>query len=130
MEDARIGLALVLSPDGRFFGIGGADDNLKTKSCVEMLDCPWDGEGDVGRTWMLVTPMNRKGLSHRACYFEDDTFAVEEYGDASVECFVMPSLDVPKEQWIMVRPMMQVFLHSVEVFKLSVSSNSINVCVC
>ncbi len=61
MKVTRIGLALVLSPDGRLFGIGGADDNLKTKSCVEMLDCPWDGEGDVRRAWMLVTPMNRKG---------------------------------------------------------------------
>ncbi len=61
MGVTRIGLTLVSSPDRRLFGIGGADDNLKTKSSVEMLDCPWDGEGEAGHSWMPATPMNRKG---------------------------------------------------------------------
>ncbi len=105
MVVARIAFALVWSPDGRLFAIGGADSCLKWTSTVQMLDCPWDSEDDAGPSWKLVAPMNVNRKSHGACFFEGKIFAAGGYEDASVECFSMPSVDLPKGQWTTVQPM-------------------------
>ncbi len=60
MMTARAKFALVLSPDGRLYAVGGVDDKGRRTSSVEMLDCPWDTEGEAGDAWMPVAPMNRK----------------------------------------------------------------------
>ncbi len=105
MTVARARLALVWSPDGRLFAIGGLDDKRKATSTVEMLDCPWDTEGDAGGAWMPVAPMNRNRQFHGACFFEDKIFVAGGSGEDSVECFDMPSVGIPNGQWTMIRPM-------------------------
>ncbi len=105
MTVARAAFALVWSPDGRLFAVGGLDDKKTSSSSVEMLDCPWDTEGEGGRAWTPVAAMNRKRFFHEACFFEGKIFAAGGTNEESVECFVMPSVDLPTGQWTMVRPM-------------------------
>ncbi len=110
MTVARAAFALVWTPDGRLFAVGGLDDKKKSISSVEMLDCPWDTEGEGGRAWIPVAAMNRKRCFHGTCFFEGKIFAAGGRDEESVECFVMPSLDHPMGQWSMVRPMTRAFL--------------------
>ncbi len=105
MTVARAMFALVWSPDGRLFAVGGLDDTRSATSSVEMLDCPWDTEGETGDAWMPVAPMNRSRQFPGACFFEGKIFVAGGKGEKSVECFVMPSMDLPSGQWTMVQPM-------------------------
>ncbi len=70
-----------------------------------MLDCPWDTEGEAGDAWIPVAAMNRKRCFHGTCFFEGKIFAAGGRNEESVECFVMPSVDLPTGQWTMIRPM-------------------------
>ncbi len=105
MTIARAGFALVWSPDGRIFAIGGLDDEQNPTSSVEMLDCPWDNEGKSRGDWMPVAPMNKNRRFHGACFFEGKIFAAGGKGEDSAECFVIPSVDIPMGQWTLIRPM-------------------------
>ncbi len=105
MTVARARFALVWSPDGRLFAIGGNDDNGKRSASVEMLDCPWDTEGEPGSSWKPVAAMNRTRIFHGACFFEGKIFAAGGRDEESVECFVMPSVDHPTGQWTIIRPL-------------------------
>ncbi len=105
MAVARGAFSLVWSPDGRLFAISGLIGNCEATSSVEMLDCPWDSEDDAGRSWKLVAPMNVNRQNHGACFFEGKIFAAGGIDDHSVECFLMPSADLPKGQWTTVEPM-------------------------
>ncbi len=117
MTVARAKFALVWSPDGRLFAVGGVDDKRKTTSSVEMLDCAWDVEEEPGRAWKLVAPMNQNRRLHGACFFEDKIFVAGGKGERSVECFVMPSADFPSGQWTMVQPMIRtIILHGLLTF--------------
>ncbi len=104
MTTARAKFPLVWSPDGRLFAVGGIGDNKKPTASVEMLDCPWDTEGEAGSVWKPVAPMNRKRYFHGACFFEGKLFAAGGMDEESVECFVMPSVYLPNGQWTTVRP--------------------------
>ncbi len=70
MTAARAMFALVWSPDGRLFAVGGLDDTRSATSSVETLDCPCDTEGEIGGAWMPVVPMNRSRQFPGACFFE------------------------------------------------------------
>ncbi len=107
MAVARAMFALVWSPDGRLFAVGGLDDTRSATSSVEMLDCPWDTEGEAVGAWMPVAPMNVNRQFHGACFFEGKIFVAGWKGKTSVECFVLPSVDLPQGQWTMVKPMKQ-----------------------
>ncbi len=104
MTVARKYFALVWSPVGRLFAVGGIDDKGKPSASVEMLACPWDTEGEAGNAWMPVAPMCRARGFHGACVFEGKLFAVGGKQEDSVECFVMPSVDLPNGQWTTIRP--------------------------
>ncbi len=104
MTVARVGFALVWSPDGRLFAVGGMDHNLKLTASVEMLSCPWDTEGEAGNAWIPVAPMCRARRFLGACIFEGKLFTAGGNQEASVECFAMPSVDLPNGQWTMVPP--------------------------
>lgn len=109
MRVARSRFALVWSPDGRLFAVGGLDENRKATSSVEMLGCPWDTEGAAGGAWRPVAPMNQDRQMHGACIFEGKIFTAGGYREMSVECFEMPSVDLSKGQWTMVRPITRDF---------------------
>ncbi len=105
MTIARARFALVWPPEGNLFAIGGLDDKRKATSSVEMLNCPWDTEGEAACAWKLVAPMSRNRRFPGACYFEGKIFAAGGMGEDSVEYFVMPSVELPQGQWTMVQPM-------------------------
>ncbi len=77
--------------------IGGFDDKRKATSSVEMLNCPWDTEGDAGRPWKMVAPMHQDRKHHGACFFEGKIFAAGGKNNDSVECFVLPSVAFHKD---------------------------------
>ncbi len=107
MTVARSMFALAWAPHGYLFAIGGLDDKRKPTSSVEMLDCPWDTEGEAGDAWMPVAAMNRERFFHGACFFEGKIFAAGGRGEESVECFVLPSVDLPRGQWTIIRPLIR-----------------------
>ncbi len=85
MEVIKNRLALVCTPDGRRFAKDRPDDSWGLTCSVEMLDCPWDGEGEAWRSLKLVPPMNRTRQSHGACFFEGMIFTAAGMDDESVE---------------------------------------------
>ncbi len=105
MTIARAGFALVWSPDGRLFAIGGLDDRAYATQDVEMLECPWGTEEDAAGAWVPVAPMCRRRGLHGACFFDGKLFVAGGKRENTVECFVTPSVDLPMGQWTMVRPM-------------------------
>ncbi len=104
MTTARENFPLVWSPDGRLFAVGGSIDKQAPTASVEMLYCPWDTEGEAGGAWKRVASMCRSRQLHGACFFEEKLFAAGGIYEESVECFVLPSVDLPNGQWTMVRP--------------------------
>ncbi len=106
MTVARAAFALVWSPDGRLFAVGGFSHKLQATSSVEMLNCPWEFEEAARGTWTPAAPMCRKRVLHGACFFKGKLFAAGGLDEESVECFVMPCMGLPDGQWTMLQPML------------------------
>ncbi len=97
--------ALEWVPDGRLFAVGGFDRPSSLLATVEMLQCPWDTEELVECEWRYVAPMHHARGAHGLVYFEGKLIAAGGYGQESVECFTLPTDDLPGGQWVIIRPM-------------------------
>ncbi len=83
-------------------GRNGLNSPLAT---VEMLQCPWDTEEPVNSEWRYVAPMHHARIGHAVAYFEGKLIAAGGYEQDSVECFTLPTDELPDGQWFVIRPM-------------------------
>ncbi len=105
LKEGRFALALEWVPDGRLFAVGGMEHTDWPLTTVEMLQCPWDTEEPVNSKWRYVAPMHHARDSHGLVYLEGKLIAAGGQGRDSVECFTLPTDDIPDGQWVIIRPM-------------------------
>ncbi len=105
MNEGRATLALEWVPDGHLFAVGGADSHLRPLATVEMLECPWNTDKTVNSKWQYVAPMNQARLGHSVAYFKGKLIAAGGFEQESVECFTLPTCELPQGQWVKIRPM-------------------------
>ncbi len=105
LNEGRAILALEWVPDGRLFAVGGVDDNFRPLATVEMLECPWVTEGPVHTKWHYVSPMQRARCAHAVVFFTGKIIAAGGHEEGSVECFTLPTSELPQGQWVNIRPM-------------------------
>ncbi len=87
--------------------MGGLDDSNSALTTVEMLQCCWGTEEPVNSEWRYVAPMHHARDAHGLVYFEGKLIAAGGDGRDSVECFTLPTAELPDGQWEIVRPMSQ-----------------------
>ncbi len=104
LNDARSILALEWVPDGRLFAVGGVGFGQTRLASVEMLECPWDTEESVNSEWQYVEPMHQAKCAHALAYLKGKIIAAGGQ-EVSVECFTLPTGELPKGQWVVIRPM-------------------------
>ncbi len=98
-------MALAWLPDGRIFAVGGEDGPKSALTTVEMLQAPWDREGPGNSQWRYAAPMHHARTALAVVYFEGKLIAAGGVGRDSVECFTLPTNEVPEGQWVVIRPM-------------------------
>ncbi len=87
------------------FAAGGLDDMKSALTSVEMLQCPWDTEEPGNPQWQFVAPMHHARFGHALAYFGGKLIAAGGKVQDSVECFTLPTGELPEGQWVMIRPM-------------------------
>ncbi len=105
LNTGRAAFALEWVPDGRLFAVAGRDGPTSRLATVEMLECPWDTEEPISSKWRYVAPMHHARFGHAAAYFEGKLIAAGGYEQVSVECFTLPTDELPDGQWVVIRPM-------------------------
>ncbi len=98
-------MALEWVPDGRLFAVGGLGDNFRPLATVEMLECPWFTEEPVHTKWQYVSPMQKARCAHAVAFFTGKIIAAGGHEEGSVECFTLPTSELPQGQWVNIRPM-------------------------
>ncbi len=107
LNKGRWSLALEWLPDGMLFAVGGNDGQNSALTTVEMLRCCWDTEEPVNSEWRYVAPMHHARAGHAVAYFGGKVIAAGGHERESVECFTLPTAELPDGQWVIVRPMSQ-----------------------
>ncbi len=105
LNEGRAILAIEWVPNGHLFAVGGADSQLRPLATVEMLECPWNTEETVNSKWQYVAPMNQARYAHGVAYFKGKIIAAGGFEQESVECFTLPTCELPQGQWVNIRPM-------------------------
>ncbi len=105
LNEGRSFFALAWVPDGRLFAVGGGNDTDGPLATVEMLECPRSTEEIVNSKWQYVSPMNQGRYAHAVAYFKSKIIAAGGDERESVECFSLPTSELPQGQWITIRPM-------------------------
>ncbi len=108
LNTGRSAFALEWVTDGRLFAVGGKDGPASLLATVEMLECPWDTEKPVNSEWRYVAPMHHTRVGHATAYFEGKLIAAGGYEQDTVECFTLPTDELPDGQWVIIRPMVHV----------------------
>ncbi len=70
-----------------------------------MLQSSWDTEEPVNAEWHFVAPLHHARTAHGLVYFEGKLIAAGGHERKSVECFTLPTGEVPEGQWVIIRPM-------------------------
>ncbi len=78
--------------------LGGWDSSRSPLASVEMLQCPWDTEEPVNAEWHFVAPMHHARWAHAVAYFEGKLIAAGGHERKSVECFTLPTGELPEGQ--------------------------------
>ncbi len=107
LKTGRVAFALEWVPDGRLFAVGGQDSPNSPLTTVEMLYCPWDTEDPGNSEWRYVAPMHHARVAHALAYFRGKLIAAGGKEQDSVECFTLPTGEIPEGQWVFIRPMSQ-----------------------
>ncbi len=97
--------ALEWVPVGWLFAVGGKDNPTSRLATVEMMQCSWDTVEIVDCEWRYVAPMHHARFGHAAAYFEGKLIAAGGYEQDSVECFTLPTDELPDGQWVVIRPL-------------------------
>ncbi len=85
--------------------MGGADSQLRPLAAVEMLECPWNTQETVNSKWQYVAPLHQARFGHGVAYFKGKIIAAGGFEQESVECFTLPTCELPQGQWVKIRPM-------------------------
>ncbi len=107
LNQGRAELALEWVPDGRLFAVGGKDGPASPMTTVEMLQCPWDTEEPLNSEWRYVAPMHHARWAHAVVFFEGKLITAGGYEQDSVECFTLPTGELPDGQWVILRQMIR-----------------------
>ncbi len=106
MQEPRACFAVVWTPDGRLFAIGGNISATDQTATVEMLHCSnFDTEAPVNDTWTYVAPLPSARSSHAAAFICGKIIVAGGRDKRGVECFTLPNSDKPEGQWTMIRPL-------------------------
>ncbi len=87
------------------FAVGGADGVRSPLTTVEMLECQWSTEEAVNSKWQYVAPMQQARVALGVAYLKGRLIAAGGSESASVECFTLPTSELPQGQWVNIRPM-------------------------
>ncbi len=106
MQAARACFAVVWTPDGRLFAIGGNTTATDQTATVEMLHCSnFDTEAPVNDTWTYVAPLPSARSSHAAAFICGKIIVAGGTNKRCVDCFTLPTGGNPEGQWTMLHPL-------------------------
>ncbi len=105
MQSARACVAVEWLPDGRIIAVGGHESGVNPVANVEMLECPWSTEEPANGEWQYVAPMNHTRTFHAVTFFSGKVIAAGGNERESVEYFTLPTVELPRGQWVLMRPM-------------------------
>ncbi len=104
MQSAKAGLAVEWLPDDRIIAVGGLDNNDQPTATVEMLECSWSAEEPANGGWRYVAPMNDTRCTHAVAFTRGKIIAAGGNARESIECFTLPTTELPQGQWVLIRP--------------------------
>ncbi len=106
MQAARACFAVVWTPDGRLFAIGGNTTVTDQTATVEKLRCSnFDADVPVDDTWTYVAPLPSARSSHAAAFICGKIIVMGGTNRRGVECFTLPTSGNPDGQWTMLHPL-------------------------
>ncbi len=106
MLQPRACFAIVWTPDGRLFAIGGNTTATDQTATVETLHCSnFDTEEPISTTWMYAAPLPSARASHAAAFICGKIIVMGGTNKCCVDCYTLPTSGNPEGQWTMLHPL-------------------------